>query len=351
MKSAAPPPSSPHILSPLQSSPVPSSSPPPLSPYSPSISFIDLQPAVGRFLDDVIAGLGASPKALSPKYFYDARGCELFEAICELPEYYPTRTELALMRDHAADMAAQLGEGGLLIEFGSGASVKTEVLLRRLRPAAYVPVDIAADALRASTARLATGFPQLPIIAVCADYMQPLRVPQLEGIKASRRVIYFPGSTIGNLTPAETQEFLVRARELAGAQGAMLIGVDLKKNPDVLHAAYNDAQGVTAEFNLNLLRRINSELAADFDLDQFRHVAFYNTTAGRIEMHLESLREQTVTVSGRSFVFGAGERMHTENSCKYSVNEFQRLAQAAGFRPAEVWVDAGGLFAVHLLEV
>ena len=313
-------------------------------------SFIDLQPAAGRFLDDVIAGLGSSPKALSPKYFYDARGCALFEAICELPEYYPTRTELALMHDCAADMAAHLGAGGLLIEFGSGASVKTEVLLRTLRPAAYVPIDIAAEALQASTTRLAAGFPQLPIIAVCADYMQPLRVPELDRIMAPRRVIYFPGSTIGNLTPAQAQEFLCRARDLAGAEGAMLIGVDLKKNPDLLHAAYNDAQGVTAEFNLNLLRRINRELAADFDLNQFRHVAFYNTTAGRIEMHLESLCAQTVTVSGRTFVFGAGERMHTENSCKYSIAEFQRLAQAGGFRPAQVWVDAERLFAVHLLQ-
>ena len=319
-------------------------------PAASLVSFIDLQPAIGRFLDDVLAGLGASPKALSPKYFYDARGCELFEAICDLPEYYPTRTELALMHDCAADMAAQLGEGGLLIEFGSGASVKTEVLLRTLRPAAYVPIEIAADALQASTARLAAGFPQLPIIAVCADYMQPLQVPALERIEAPRRVIYFPGSTIGNLTPAEAQEFLSRARGLAGAEGAMLIGVDLKKDPDRLHAAYNDAQGVTAEFNLNLLRRINRELAADFDLDQFRHVAFYNVAAGRIEMHLESLREQTVTVSGRTFVFGAGERIHTENSCKYSIAEFQRLAQASGFRPLQVWVDADGLFAVHLLQ-
>lgn len=321
------------------------------APAAATVSFVDLQPALGRFLDDVLAGLGSKPKALSPKYFYDARGCELFEAICELPEYYPTRTELALMRDCAADMAAHLGEGGLLIEFGSGASVKTEVLLRTLRPAAYVPIDIAMDALQASTARLAAGFPQLPILAVCADYMQPLRVPELElaRIKAPRRVIYFPGSTIGNLTPAEAQEFLGRARELAGRDGAMLIGVDLKKDSGLLHAAYNDAQGVTAEFNLNLLRRINRELAADFDLDQFRHVAFYNPAAGRIEMHLESLREQTVTISGRSFVFGAGERMHTENSCKYSVAEFQRLAQASGFRPAQVWVDAGRLFAVHLL--
>jgi dimethylhistidine N-methyltransferase len=319
-------------------------------PVSPAVSFVDLRPATGSFLEDVLAGLGASPKALSPKYFYDARGCELFEAICELPEYYPTRTELALMRDCAADMAAQLGGDVLLIEFGSGASVKTETLLRTLRPAAYVPVDIAAEALRASTARLAADFTQLPIIAVCADYLQPLRVPELARVRASRRVIYFPGSTIGNLTPEEALTFLERARSLAGAQGAMLVGVDLKKDPGLLHAAYNDAQGVTAAFNLNLLRRINRELAADFDLAAFRHVAFYDAAAGRIEMHLESLQVQTVTVGGHSFAFDAGERLHTENSCKYSVGEFRRLAQAAGFRPERVWVDADRLFAVHLLR-
>lgn len=316
---------------------------------APALKFIDLQPDLGHFLDDVLAGLAASPKSLSPKYFYDARGSELFEAICELPEYYPTRTELALMREHAPDMAARLGRDSLLIEFGSGAGVKTESLLHALQPAAYVPVEISAEALRASTARLAAGFPGLSIVAVCADYMQPLDIPGLDRIKASRRIIYFPGSTIGNLTPEEALLFLTRARGLAGAGGAMLIGVDLKKDPQQLHAAYNDAQGVTAEFNLNLLRRINRELAADFDLHQFRHVAFYNAAAGRIEMHLESLRAQIVTVSGRGFAFGAGERLHTENSCKYSVEEFRRLAQAAGFLPTQVWVDAGRLFSVHLL--
>lgn len=315
-----------------------------------TLTFVDLQPAASRFLDDVLAGLASAPKALSPKYFYDARGSALFEAICELPEYYPTRTELALMRTHAADMAAQLGERCLLIEFGSGAGVKTEILLRALQPAAYVPVEIAAEALQASTARLAAEFPALPIIAVCADYLQPLRVPELARVRAARRVIYFPGSTIGNLTPEEARVFLARARDLAGDDGAMLVGVDLKKAPGLLHAAYNDAQGVTAEFNLNLLRRINRELAADFDLDQYRHIAFYNAAAGRIEMHIESLCAQTVTISGRSFAFGAGERMHTENSCKYSVAEFQRLAQAAGFTPAQVWTDPGHWFAVHLLR-
>ena len=320
------------------------------APPASTVSLLNLQPPVDRFLQDVLAGLSNVPKALPPKYFYDARGCALFEAICELPEYYPTRTELALMQDCAADMAAQLGEGSLLIEFGSGASVKTEVLLRTLRPMTYVPIDIAVEALRASTSRLAGAFPELPIIAVCADYMQPLRLVELAQVQAAHRVIYFPGSTIGNLSPQEAQVFLARARSLAGAQGAMLVGVDLKKNPDCLHAAYNDAQGVTAEFNLNLLRRINRELAADFDLAQFRHVAFYNAAAGRIEMHLESRQAQTITVSGRTFAFAAGERMHTENSCKYSVEEFQRLAQAAGFHPVQVWVDAERLFAVHLLR-
>jgi len=210
-------------------------------------------------------------------------------------------------------------------------------------------VDISLDALKESAGRLAGAFPELPVIAVCADYMRPLEVPALAGIAASR-LIYFPGSTIGNLTPAEAQVFLRRARDLAGVGGAMLVGVDLKKDPQRLHAAYNDAQGVTAEFNLNLLRRINRELAADFDLDRFRHIAFYNAVAGRIEMHLESTCAQTVTVSGRSFAFAAGERLHTENSCKYSVTEFQRLAQSAGYRAEAVWVDAEKLFSLHLLR-
>lgn len=315
----------------------------------PPLSLVDLQPSAGSFLEDVLSGLGSAPKALSPKYFYDARGSRLFEAICELPEYYPTRTELALTRDCAGEIAAAVGAGSLLIEFGSGAGIKTGLLLQALRPAAYVPVDIAMDALKDSAGRLAAEFPQLPVIAVCADYMQPLEVPALAGISAPR-LIYFPGSTIGNLTPAEALVFLQRARELAGRGGAMLVGVDLKKDPQRLHAAYNDAQGVTAEFNLNLLRRINRELAADFDLDCFRHVAFYNAVAGRIEMHLESVCAQTVTVSGRSFAFAAGERLHTENSCKYSVAEFRRLAQSAGYRAEAVWVDAEELFSLHLLR-
>ena len=317
---------------------------------SPSLTFVDLHPAADRFLDDVLSGLARTPKSLSPKYFYDARGSGLFEAICELPEYYPTRTELALMREHADAMAARLGADCLLIEFGSGAGIKTEVLIQAMQPAAYVAVDISAAALHAAADRHAVRFPGIPMIAVCADYMQPLEIPGLSAYAASRRVIYFPGSTIGNLTPEEALTFLRDARRLAGAGGAMLVGVDLKKDPAVLDAAYNDAQGVTAEFNMNLLQRINRELGADFDLAQFRHVAFYDARAGRIEMHLESLCAQTVSVAGRAFLFAAGERMHTENSCKYAVDEFRLLAQAAGFRAQQVWSDRQQYFAVHLLE-
>lgn len=315
----------------------------------PTPSFVDLQPLAGSFLDDVLCGLGRVPKAISPKYFYDDRGSELFEAICELPEYYPTRTELALTRDCAVDIAAAVGTDKLLIEFGSGASLKTGLLLRTLSPAAYMPVDISAAALRAAAARIAEEFPDLPVIVVCGDYMQPLAVHALDGITA-QRLIYFPGSTIGNLTPAEALEFLRRGRSLAGPGGAMLVGVDLKKDPQRLNAAYNDAQGITAEFNLNLLRRINRELGADFNLAHFRHVAFYDAAAGRIEMHLESLVAQTVTVGGRRFEFAAGERLHTENSCKYSVAEFQRLAQSAGYIAENVWVDGEALFSLHLLR-
>jgi dimethylhistidine N-methyltransferase len=317
---------------------------------SPSLTFVDLHPAADRFLDDVLSGLARTPKSLSPKYFYDARGSGLFEAICELPEYYPTRTELALMREHADAMAARLGADCLLIEFGSGAGIKTEVLLQAMQPAAYVAVDISAAALHAAVDRHAVRFPGIPMIAVCADYMQPLEIPGLSAYAASRRVIYFPGSTIGNLTPEEALTFLRDARRLAGAGGAMLVGVDLKKDPAVLDAAYNDAQGVTAEFNMNLLQRINRELGADFDLAQFRHVAFYDARAGRIEMHLESLCAQTVSVAGRAFLFAAGERMHTENSCKYAIDEFRLLSQAAGFRAQQVWSDRQQYFSVHLLE-
>lgn len=301
----------------------------------------------GSFREDVIAGLSLPQKSLPPKYFYDARGSRLFEAICNLPEYYPTRAELALTRAHLADIARFAGAGCELIEYGSGASVKTRLLIRRLKPSRYVPVDISESALRQASARLAREFPWLDIAGVVGDFSRPLALPMFRGRGAHRRVIYFPGSTIGNLVPHEAHAFLSMTRGLVGAGGAMLVGVDLKKDANVLHAAYNDAKGVTAAFNLNLLARINAELDGEFDLRRFRHYAFYNAVRGRIEMHLVSLARQQVRVGRHRFHFEAGETIHTENSCKYSVAEFRALAAESGFKGQKTWLDPRGLFSLH----
>jgi dimethylhistidine N-methyltransferase len=299
---------------------------------------------------EIIDGLSRPNKAIPPKYFYDDRGSRLFEAICDQPEYYPTRTELELMRRHGREMAQALGSDCLLIEYGSGSGRKTRLLIDALRPAAYVPIDIAAEQLEASAAQFAAAYPALEVIAVCADYSRPLELP-LNGTRAARRAIYFPGSTIGNLNRTEAAAFLRNAARLAGAGGAMLVGVDLKKDEGLLNAAYNDGRGVTAAFNLNLLERINRELGADFDPGAFRHHAFYNVAAGRVEMHLVSLRAQRVTIGGQSFAFDDGETIHTENSCKYTVDEFRQLARASGFEPRQVWTDANDWFSVHYLVV
>lgn len=317
---------------------------------TPRVSFHDLQPEVGSFLEDAVTGLSLPRKALNPKYFYDDRGCELFEAICDLPEYYPTRTEIAIMHASASEMARCLGPDCVLIEFGSGSGRKTPLLLAELAPVRYVPIDIAGTPLRASAAHIGRMFPNLDVAAVCADYTRPLDLP-LESGQRARRVIYFPGSTIGNFSLCETRQFLGRARSLAGPGGAMLVGVDLKKDPEVLRAAYDDSRGVTAAFNLNLLARINRELGADFDLSAFRHRAFYNADEGRVEMHLESLARQSVLFGGRSFSFEAEETIHTESSHKYSVEEFHSLARDSGFVPERCWVDPQQLFAVHYLHI
>lgn len=314
-------------------------------------AFHDLRPEAGSFLGEVIAGLTRPRKELPPKYFYDARGCELFEAICETPEYYLSRTETALMREHVGDMARRLGPRCGVIEYGSGSGRKTRLLIEALKPVAYVAVDIAREQLRATAAAFARDFPGLEVVAVCADYARPFRLPALEGVNARRRVVYFPGSTIGNFTPEEAAGFLSNVRELVGPGGGLLVGVDLKKAAARLNAAYNDARGVTAEFNLNLLQRINRELGADFDLAAFRHQAFYNEPLGRIEMHLLSMKEQRVTLGGRTIRFAAGETIHTENSCKYTVAEFEALARGSGFEPVACWSDAERLFAVHYLIV
>jgi dimethylhistidine N-methyltransferase len=292
---------------------------------------------------DVIAGLSLPQKAISPKYFYDDAGSRLFERICRLPEYYLTRAELALTRRHLASIARFAGRGCELIEYGSGESLKTRLLIRALRPAAYLPVDISEAALRGAAERLSREFPWLEIVPVNGDFSRPLELPRAR----ARRLVYFPGSTIGNLTPEEAHAFLAMTR---GQAARMLVGVDLRKDANMLHAAYNDSRRVTAAFNLNLLARINRELGADFDLKRFAHYAFYNAAAGRIEMHLVSLARQTVRIGRQRFNFDAGESIHTENSYKYSIEGFRALAARAGYEAKRVWTDARGLFALHGLQ-
>jgi len=292
------------------------------------------------FLEDVVTGLSLPQKALPPKYFYDEAGSRLFERICRLPEYYLTRAELELTRKHLASIARFARKGCELLEYGSGESLKTRLLIRALRPRIYLPVDISVSALEQAAKRLVREFPWLHVVPVAADFSRSLDLPAAQG----PRVAYFPGSTIGNLTPEEAHGFLARGRAHAGH---MLIGTDLKKDANVLHAAYNDSRGVTAAFNLNLLARINRELGADFDLRRFSHYAFYNAPLGRIEMHLVSLEKQTVKLAAHRFAFERGESIHTENSYKYSVEEFRALAAAAGFEGKKTWTDRRGLFALH----
>ncbi|MCZ7565518.1 MAG: L-histidine N(alpha)-methyltransferase [Burkholderiales bacterium] len=311
--------------------------------------FYDCLAGEASFLEDCLRGLSAPQKALSPKYFYDHVGSQLFEEICALPEYYPTRTEMAIMEASVAEVARMVGPDTELIELGSGASVKTRLLIAQTRPALYVPIDIAERQLRSAADEIAALFPWLNICAVRADFTRPLRLPSFIGFPFKLRVVYFPGSTIGNFTPGEAVALLRGVRDLAGTGARLLIGVDLKKDKRMLEAAYDDAQGVTARFNLNLLARINRELGGDFRPERFRHKAFYDEALGRIEMHLESRYAQFVHLGGRRFDFRPGETIHTEISCKYSVEEFQALARRARFEPLHVWTDADRLFAVHLL--
>jgi dimethylhistidine N-methyltransferase len=293
------------------------------------------------FRDDVVAGLSAPHKFLSPKYFYDGAGSRLFARIYRVPEYYLTRAELALTRRHLAAIARFAGRGCQLIEYGSGEGVKSRLLIRAARPAVYVPIDISQDALDAAARRLAREFPGLRIHPLLGDFSRPIDIPVRRGMPS---VVYFPGSTIGNLTPEEAYAFLSMSRGIAAR---MLVGVDLRKDPAVLHAAYNDSRGVTAAFNLNLLARINRELGANFDLKRWRHYAFYNPAEGRIEMHLVSMGAQNVALGKHRFHFASGETIHTENSYKYSLDGFRDLAAKAGFTSDKVWTDRRGLFALH----
>lgn len=299
---------------------------------------------------ELAAALGESPPRIPSKYFYDAEGSDLFERICELPEYYPTRTELAIMRSHAAAMAAGLGPDVVLIEYGSGASLKTRLLLAELeRPRAYVPVDVSAAALAGAAERLASEFPALAIEPVCADFTRAFVLPGAVPC-TGRRVVYFPGSTIGNFAHDEARELLAGMRKLAGSRGAALVGVDLRKDPAVLRAAYDDGQGVTAAFNLNLLRHVNRRFGIGFDVGDFRHRAPWCDAEGRIEMHLVATRRQCAHIDGREFMLEPGDYLLTEYSHKYRPDEFRALAAAAGWRPSQVWTDERAWFSVHLLE-
>jgi dimethylhistidine N-methyltransferase len=313
----------------------------------------DRQPGDG-LLADALSGLAKSPKRLPSKYFYDARGSELFERICEQPEYYPTRTELAIMRDRVGAIAAALGPELRLVEYGSGSGLKTRLLLRSLEsPAAYVPVEISRNALAESAARLEREFPRIEMLPVCADFTQPVKLPR--AARAPRQtVVYFPGSTLGNFAPDDALRLLRQMRNEAGQGGGLLgggvlIGIDLVKDAAPLEAAYNDAAGVTAEFTLNLLVRMNHELDADFDLAGFRHRARWHPLAERIETHIVSLRGQDVHIDGRTFHFAEGEAMLVEYSCKYTLEGFARFAARAGLRVAEVWTDPDRQFSVQWL--
>jgi dimethylhistidine N-methyltransferase len=307
-----------------------------------------LAPAQADLLADVLAGLRGSQKTLPAKLFYDERGAELFEQICTLDEYYLTRSELAILRAHADDIAALAGRDCALIEYGSGAGVKVRLLLDALdRPAAYVPIDISAEQLARVAAQLAADYPTLDVRPVVADYTRTLLLPELR--PRARRLAFFPGSTIGNFHPAEATAFLARIRRVIGNDGALVLGVDRRKSAAVLNAAYDDRLGVTAEFNLNMLRRINRELGASFDLTKFKHVAFFNEEASRVEMHLESLERQCVTVGGVRIPFEKGETIWTEASYKYDEAQLNRVVNAAGFRVERLWTDLDGNFWVGFL--
>jgi dimethylhistidine N-methyltransferase len=304
--------------------------------------------AATEFAADVVAGLTATPKRLSPKYFYDSTGSALFERITELPEYYPTRREIGILTEHAGDIAGLIPPGAALIEFGSGSSTKTRILLSAAKTLAdYVPVDISAQFLHQQMAGLRREYPKVAMLPVAADFTKPFDLP--DAAQTMPRVGFFPGSTIGNFEPHEAAAFLRHAGRILGRGATFIVGVDLVKDTQVLQKAYCDSQGVTAKFNLNLLARINRELDGDFDLASFSHKAFYNSVRQRIEMHLVSKQRQKVKVAGRVIEFRAGETIHTENSYKYTLETFGALARGSGWTPMSVWTDAGGNFSIHAL--
>lgn len=311
------------------------------------VTFHNLRPAGLSLREAVLRGLAKPQKSIPPKFFYDARGSALFDTICEQPEYYPPTVERRILAEQAEEIASLVGPGRMVIEPGAGSAEKVQLLLDALRPTAYVPMDISCDYLRDTAECLADSYSWLPVHAVCVDFAHSLPVP--ETAPNADRLVFFPGSSLGNFEPHEALGFLRMCRETVGAGGMMLIGVDTKKDHAILNAAYNDAAGVTAAFNRNLLQRIRRELGSDCRLDRFDHHAFYNAAAGRVEMHLVSTCEQQLRVDGQSFRFAKGESLHTECSYKYAPDEFMVLARQAGFGCMRHWLDADRLFAVYLL--
>ncbi|XOV83854.1 MAG: L-histidine N(alpha)-methyltransferase [bacterium] len=313
-----------------------------------SYAFLDNKPAQQDMAREILSGLKAQPKTLSPKYFYDAQGSALFDRITELDEYYLTRTEMALFDAHLSDIAAHLGGNVCLIEYGSGSSVKIRKLLQAFTPAAYVPVDISDEHLQANAQALHADFPALNVLPVCADFTQRFALP--DAVADMTKVGFFPGSSIGNFDPQGAQDFLQNVHATVGSGGAMLVGVDRKKSVSVLEQAYNDKQGVTAAFNLNALHHINNELGADFQPQQFSHVAEYNPQLGCIQMFLRSKVDQQVNIAGEIIHFARAEKLHTENSYKYDPDEFLALAGRAGFASLAQFSDSRQYFTLYLLQ-
>ena len=312
-------------------------------------SFSDFSPPKDTFFVDLISGFSKLDKSLPCKYFYDDEGSQLFDQICELSEYYLTRTEALLLHEKAAEISTLVGPEALLIEYGCGVIEKARVLLDVLsNPAAFVAVDISPGHLRAAAERLARDYPKIEVHAICTDFSEPFNIPN--GLPGRRRVGFFPGSTIGNFGHNRARQFLSRIAEHIGPGGGLIIGVDLKKDEAILRAAYNDESGITAQFNLNLLSRINREFGGDINLDQFKHEAVYNSEKGRIEMYLISCQAQTIRIGNRPFSFSENEKIHTENSQKYDITEFQELASDAGFKAIQVWSDLEGLYSIHYFE-
>jgi dimethylhistidine N-methyltransferase len=305
-----------------------------------------------EFARDLLDGLAQTPRSIPPKYFYDAAGSALFDRICDLPEYYLTRTEQMILAEHAAEIAKWIGPAADIIEFGAGSLKKIRTLLDAFdhgqSPARYLPIDISGEHIAGAAAQLKAHYPRLLVQPIIGDYTAPLALPPTD-VRVGQRVGFFPGSTLGNFHPDEALAFLRSAAEMLRG-GSLLIGIDLIKNPSTLHAAYNDSQGVTAAFNLNVLHRANRELGADFDVDQFNHYAIYHPVLRRIEMHLISRCEQTVSVGGQRFLFSEGETIHTESSYKYTIDGFRSLATKVGFRAGPVWTDRQHMFSVHWLH-